>query len=797
MATPLTRIYPAESPAPDAGKLGYLRALERKLLWLSSWTIHNANHLRPSRDGLKVGGHQASSASLVSVLTALYFDVLKPEDRIAVKPHAAPVFHAIQYLLGRLDREYLINYRSLGGIQPYPSRTKDPDDVDFSGGSMGLAVAQTIFSSLTQDYVRLKGLAPEDLSEGRLVAMVGDAELDEGNVFEALLEGWKKDLRNTWWIVDYNRQSLDSVVSDRLFGRIDKLFEAMGWRVIELKYGKRLQQVFAGQGGDALMDWIDNCPNSLYSALTYKGGAAWRDHLKRDLGGTAGIRPLLDSHDDGALQELMTNLAGNDIETVLEAFHGVTDDRPTCFISYTIKGFGLPFAGHKDNHSGLMNLGQMDEFRASMGISQGAEWEPFAGLDYSEDELRGFLNDVPFAGRYPRRYQTPKIAMPDAFVIEARGAMSTQEGFGRILSDIARLGGDLADRIVTVSPDVTVSTNLGPWVNRQGVFHRIGSVDTFADEDVVSAQKWVMSPQGQHFELGIAEHNLFLALSALGLAGSMFGARLLPVGTLYDPFIRRGLDAMHYGCYQDSRFMLVATPSGITLAPEGGAHQSHETPLITLAQPGLTTFEPAYVDELAAIMRWGFDHMQADDGGSVCLRLSTRMLDQPDRDLGPDGIAEIIAGAYWLVPPAPGAELVIAFAGAVAPEAISAHAQILEDIPGAGLLAVTSPDRLHADWMAKRRARISGAAAAAAHIAHIEGFLSQIAPDAALVTVVDSHPASLSWLGSVAGHRIYPLGVDRFGQAGDIPDLYREYGIDSNAILDSAARACIRRNQPS
>ena len=791
MATPLTRIHPVESASADPSKLAVLCALERKLLWLSSWTIHNANHLRPSRDGLKVGGHQASSASLVSVLTALYFDVLKPEDRIAVKPHAGPVFHAIQYLLGRLDREYLINYRSLGGIQPYPSRTKDPDDVDFSGGSMGLGVAQTIFSSLTQDYVRLKGLAPAEHAEGRMVAMVGDAELDEGNVFEALLEGWKKDLRNTWWIVDYNRQSLDSVVSDRLFGRIDKLFEAMGWRVIELKYGKLLQRAFAAPGGDALMDWIDSCPNSLYSALTYKGGAAWRDHLKRDMGGASGIKALLDGHDDGELQQLMTNLAGNDLESVLEAFHAVTDDTPTCFISYTIKGFGLPFAGHKDNHSGLMNLQQMEEFKASMGIPDGAEWEPFVGLDHDEDALRGFLDDVSFAGRYPRRYQTPKITVPETLNIETRGPISTQEGFGRILNDIARRGDELADRIVTVSPDVTVSTNLGPWVNRQGVFHRIESADTFADEDVVSAQKWVMSPQGQHFELGIAEHNLFLALSALGLAGSMFGARLLPIGTLYDPFIRRGLDAMHYGCYQDSRFMLVATPSGITLAPEGGAHQSHETPLITLAQPGMTTFEPAYVDELAAIMRWGFGHMQEDDGGSVCLRLSTRMLEQPDREFDGGAIADVIAGAYWLRPPAPGTELVIAFAGAIAPEAVSAHTQILEDIPGAGLLAVTSLDRLHEDWMGARRARVSGHGAASAHI---EGLLARIAPDAALVTVIDAHPMSLSWMGSVAGHRIYPLGVDRFGQAGDIPDLYREYGIDADAILDAAACACIRKN---
>jgi pyruvate dehydrogenase E1 component len=311
-------------------------------------------------------------------------------------------------------------------------------------------------------------------------------------------------------------------------------------------------------------------------------------------------------------------------------------------------------------------------------------------------------------------------------------------------------------------------------VNRRGIFARTPRQDEFAAEHLVSAQRWALSPEGQHFELGIAENNLFLMLAALGLAGPTFGARLLPVGTVYDPFIRRGLDALHYACYQDARFMLVATPSGITLAPEGGAHQSLETPLITLVQPGLTAFEPAYVDELAIIMRWGFAHMQARDGGSVALRLSTRHIDQPRRTIDPTLEADILAGAYWLVPPEKGAELAIAFSGAVAPEAIAAHAAIREDVPGAGLLAVTSASILHRDWD------------------HAARLLTQ-APSAALVTVTDAHPATLSWLGSVAGHPILSLGVERFGQGGDIPDLYKAYGIDADAIVDAAARASLRR----
>ncbi len=792
---------PGAASAP--ARLACLKALERKLLWLSSWTIHNANHLRPSRDGLKVGGHQASSASLVTLMTALYFSVLRPQDRVAVKPHASPVFHAIQYLLGNQTRDKLEAFRAFGGAQSYPSRTKDGDDVDFSTGSVGLGVAMTAFASLVQDYVSLKGWLGADQPEGRMVALVGDAELDEGNVYEALLEGWKHDLRNVWWVIDYNRQSLDAVVSDRLFGRFDSLFDTMGWRVVTLKYGKKLQAAFKGPGGPALQRWIDDCPNSLYSALVFQGGAAWRRHLSADLGEEPGIEALLERHDDAALAELMTNLAGHDLETVLEAFEAIDDDRPTCFIAYTIKGFGLPFAGHKDNHAGLMNEAQMASFQARNGIAAGQEWEPFAGLDLPAETLQAFLDAVPFNARGTRRYQAQRVAVPDSLPLPEAPRMSTQEGFGRILAEIARAETPLAERIVTTSPDVTVSTNLGAWVNRRGIFDRHPREDVFKEERVVSAQRWMMSPEGRHIELGIAENNLFLLLGALGLSQSLFGVRLLPVGTLYDPFIQRGLDALNYACYQDARFMLVATPSGITLGPEGGAHQSISSPLIGLAQDGLAAFEPAFVDELAAIMAWGFDYMQRDGsgaasadwlrdvkGGSLYLRLSTRPLDQPRRELDAERTRQIIAGGYWLRPPAPGAELALVYSGVVAPEALAAHGELLDDMPGAGLLAVTSADRLNAGWHAAERARQSGIPEARSHV---ETLLAPLAPDAGLVTLVDGHPASLSWLGSVRGHRVQALGVEHFGQSGDLEDLYRHYRIDVAAILDACAAAALQR----
>ncbi|BBK42772.1 pyruvate dehydrogenase E1 component [Allostella vacuolata] len=771
-------------PEPASGdRIAILRELERKVLWLSSWMIHQANHERPSRDGLKVGGHQASSASCATLLTALYFSVLRPQDRIAVKPHASPIYHAIQYLLGRQERDKLINFRALGGAQSYPSRTKDSDDVDFSTGSVGLGVAMTTFASIAQDYLRLKEMVPTHAPAGRMVAIVGDAELDEGNVFEAMLEGWKHDVRNTWWVIDYNRQSLDSVVSDRLFMRIDGIFQSMGWRVVTLKYGKKLEAAFRRPDGAALRDWIDACPNSLYSALVFKGGEAWRPRLERDLGHLPGMRALLAELDDAALGELMTNLAGHDMETVLEAFEGVTDDLPTCFIAYTVKGFGLPFAGHKDNHAGLMNREQMAGFKKANRIADGQEWEPFAGLDLPAAVLQAFLARVPFAREGFRRHEDQAVPVPDALPVPALPRMSTQEGFGRILSELAAGDSQLAERIVTTSPDVTVSTNLGGWVNRRGIFDRRARDDTFRDEKVVSAQRWLMSPEGQHVELGIAEHNLFLTLAAFGLTHSLYGRRLLPIGTLYDPFIMRGLDALNYACYQDARFMLVATPSGLTLAPEGGAHQSVITPLIGLGQDGITAFEPAYVDELAIIMAWGFRHMQAEDGGSVYLRLSTRTLEQPPAAGDHDRRrAAVLSGGYWAAAPDAGAPVAIVYVGAVAPEAGQAHAAILEDVPGAGLLAVTSVDLLHAGW---RQAATAGGTSRIAEL------LAPLAADAVIVTVVDGHPATLGWLGSVAGHRVIPLGVDHFGQSGDIQDLYRLHGIDADAIVDAVARGLL------
>jgi pyruvate dehydrogenase E1 component len=753
-----------------------LKILEERLRWLSAWTIHHANLIRESDDGLKVGGHQASSASMTAIMAALYFHALGPNDRVAVKPHAGPVLHAIHYLLGSQSRDALENFRGFGGAQSYPSRTKDRIPVDFSTGSVGLGVAVTLFASLVQDYLTAHGWIDEK-DRGRFVALIGDAELDEGNIYEALIEGYKHDVRNLWWIVDYNRQSLDATSADRMFERFDEIFRSCGWRVVELRYGKRLKAALDKH--PKLQAWFETLPNADLSALHYQGGAAWRSRIQNDLGKAA--TAFLKEHDDAALAALFSDLGGHCMETLVEAFDAAQDDVPTLFIAWTIKGYGLPFAGHKDNHAGLMNPTQLAALRESMGVREGSEWEPLEGIgDNARTGVEALIDRSRIAReKRVRSFGTVKIP---AIPAPTGDEQSTQAAFGRILLDLSKAGGDLADRIVTTSPDVTVSTNLGAWVNQRGLFRRSEMADVFAQAKIASAQKWSGGNKGQHIELGIAESNLFLMLAAAGLSGDLFGTRLFPIGTLYDPFIARGLDSLNYACYQDARFLLVATPSGITLGPEGGAHQSINPPLIALGQPGLRHYEPAYTDELAAMMEHAFRLVDDPAGESTYLRLSTRSIRQVERE-SDDWREGALQGAYWLRAPGENAEAAIVAMGAVMPEALAAWEELSADVPGLGLLAVTSPDLLHRGWTAAQAARWQGERKPS----HVEQLLSALPPHAGLVTIADAAPASLSWLGGVLGQRVAPLGVEKFGQTGSLADLYAAYRLDGAAITEAVA----------
>lgn len=787
----LTAITPPAIAAADRPDLAVLEAVQRRILWLATAIIHHANHVRPNLEGSKIGGHQASSASMVSMLTALYFAHLRAEDRVLVKPHASPVFHAIQYLLGKLDRSYLTELRAFHGLQAYPSRTKDPDEVHFSGGSVGLGPVAPAFAALTDRYI---GLRFGQTVERRFIALVGDAELDEGNVWEALAEEALQGLGNVLWIVDLNRQSLDRVVPGIRALRFKRMFADNGWHVIEAKYGRRLQAAFASPGGEALRRRIDDMSNEEYQVMIRLAGQQARARLldiaspERET-----LAQVVASVPDDELPSLLADLGGHDLAVLLETYAAADRerDRPTVIFAYTIKGWGLPIAADSLNHGALLSPAQVEQLRQDLGIAAGAEWEAFAA-----DSVEGRLCATTAArlteGRSTEPFRLTQDQIPDQLGGQPPALISSQEAFGGLLPHLARLTG-VGERIVTTSPDVAVSTSLGNWINRVGVFSPEAQPDYAPDTPRLL--RWQPSPQGQHIELGISEMNLFMLLGQLGLAGSLLGQPLLPVGTVYDCFVLRGLDALVYSLYNGSRFVFAGTPSGITLSPEGGAHQSTVTPSLGIELPGLHFYEPCFAREVEWCLLDGLRGCLAgEDGYATYLRLTTRAIDQTllEPALARYGEAElrrqVLAGGYRLVEPP--AELVgplvhIAVAGALVPEAVAAAAELHQEGVAATVLNLTSADRLYASHRRYRRAHVIQATASGA-VGHLSELIRPGERRAPIVTVLDGASHSLAFLGGVFGAPVVPLGVDRFGQSGSRADLYREEVVDPASIVNAA-----------
>src|SRR5437870_2816834 len=756
------------APPPDPA---LLEQIQRRVLWLSTLMVHHANS-RPNPDGTKIGGHQASSASVVSLMTALYFAELREGDVVATKAHGSPAFYAIEYLRGRLSVEDLRSLRVFGGLQAYPSRRKNPAIVDLSTGSMGLGAASTLFGALASRYVEDHW---ETRSPERFVAVVGDAELDEGNVWEALLEEPLGALSNVLWMVDINRQSLDRVTPDSRPRQLARWFDGAGWHVIELRWGRRLEALLGKPGSERLRERLETMSNAEFQALLRKPAGAVRKTLAtlRDGQLSAEIDRALAHLSDEALQATVADVGGHDIVKILEAFAEARRyaGQPCVVLAQTIKGWGLPMAGDPMNHGALLTATQMETLRDSLGIESGAEWERFPDSSPEGKWIRA--RPAPF--RSPaRRVEAPEL--PETLEESYPETSSSQEAFGRALSRLARL--PVGAHVVTLSADVAVTTHLGAWITRTGVYSPTARPDFFAD--VPQAVPWRESPRGRHIELGIAEHNLFLALGAFGLATELTGVPLFPIGTLYDPFVTRGLDALYHALYAGGRFIVAATPSGVSLSPEGGAHQSVITPGIGVALPGIVYWDPAFALEVEWILLEALRSLADGQGEAVYLRLSTRPLDQ---SLAPRPSATyraaVLRGAYRLVDARgepgwdPDANAVSVFAaGVMVPEAVQAGRALRERGVLASVFVVTTPDRLYRDVREPRP--------------YLEELVSPEEEGVPIVSVLDGHSHALAFLGAALGVPQMALGVDDFGQSGTRADLYRHYGIDAPAIARAA-----------
>ncbi|NYF57383.1 transketolase-like TK C-terminal-containing protein [Micromonospora purpureochromogenes] len=776
--------------------LDVLDEIQRRVLWLATRIVDAANHDRDTGDGVKVGGHQASSASLVTAMTALWFAHLDAEDRVAVKPHASPVFHAIQYLLGNLDRSYLPKLRARGGLQSYPSRTKDPDEVDFSTGSVGLGAAAPLFAAVTRRYVDAHfGARPHS----RFVALIGDAELDEGNIWEAVADPATTGLGNVMWLVDFNRQSLDRVVPGIRINQWRGQFEAAGWHVVEVKYGRKLAEAYARPGGEALRDWIDLMPNEQYQSLFGLAGPALRKQFLD--GAPAEVGAFVADIGDDELGPLVTDLGGHDLEAMLDAYAqcDAVTDRPSVVFAYTVKGWGLPIAGNPRNHSALLSTEQVDALRAANGLTAETEWDrldPASPAGIRAGERREALSRAP-------RERSLGVTVPETTRVRANKPVSTQEVFGRVLVDLAR-DPAVAPYLVTTAPDVATSTNLAGFINKTGVFAPTEQRSWTEDRML----RWTESPAGQHIELGISEMNLFLLLGQLGLSWDLSGQPLLPIGTVYDPFVLRGLDAFLYGTYSGSRFVVAGTPSGITLAPEGGAHQSTITASVGLELPGVTFLEPAYAASLDWLLCDALGQIAGGstpaataapaEDGAYYFRLSTRPIDQAPFEAARARISDavlrrqVVAGAYRLVdahqayPQLADAPVVtLAGSGAVLPEVLAAAAELAEEGIAAHVVDVTSLDRLYRAWQRTLRQGVRTAT-----VPSVPGALRAAFGDRApVVTVHDAASHAMAWLGSALGVPAVPLGVDEFGQSGSVRELYELHDLLPGSIVNAALAA--------
>ncbi|MHA0285080.1 transketolase-like TK C-terminal-containing protein [Mycobacterium sp. C3-094] len=770
----------AHSPEPmarpiDPTSVSDLDAIASRVLWLSTAMIHHANRIRSNASGMKVGGHQASSASIVGIMTSLYFGRLRAGDRVSVKPHASPVLHSINYLLGFLDERYMTSLREYGGLQSYPSRTKDPDPVDYSTGSVGIGATAPIWATVARRYV---DTVFGGSGSGRQYSLVGDAELDEGAIWEAVLDPVVPELGEIVWIVDMNRQSLDRVVPHIASGRLEAMFAAAGWQVLTVKFGTVLDALFGRPGGDDLRTRIVTMPNAEYQRLLRCSAEELRSRLPGDGRESAGVAAVIADLDDATLLQAIGNLGGHDLTTLLDAYDRIDDTRPTVILAYTIKGYGLPTQGHPQNHSSLLTDDQFAELARTLGENPG---QPFHRFDPESSPGR-LCREVAERLRREDIRQVEPPQVPTDIGRNPPAVSTTQSALGRTLLDLTRDAPEVAQRVVTVSPDVSSSTNLAGWLNKVGVWTPSERPDWFAD-DSDTIMHWREGPTGQHMELGIAEVNLVGLLGELGATWSRWGQPLLPIGVLYDPFVERALEPWSFGIYAGGQSILVGTPSGVTLAAEGGAHQSITTPSIGLEQPGCTSYEPAFAAEVEWILLACLRRLGKPDGTSSYLRLSTRPVRQELAAIPTDPAArerrrrQVVAGAYILRAATTPAVCIVTM-GALATEALAAADRLADAGVEAEVICVTSADLLYRAIQA-RDGLIEGPS----------WILDQVLPAdraAPMVTVLDGHPHTLAFLATVNRVRCKSLGVSAFGQVGDLDSVYRHHGIDTDSIVRAA-----------
>jgi pyruvate dehydrogenase E1 component len=806
-------------PPPDAGRLALYESIRNHAAFCAVSMIDWANH-KPANRGQKpkIGGHQASSLSSADLLCAIYLHLKRPQDRVAVKPHAAPLLYSLGYLMGLVPEEQMGRLREMGGPQPYPTKTKDPVLVDYTTSSEALGVCATIYDAYGARYqsdnaARLGGRPVDSV----YYAHCGDGELTEGQIDESLYDAGRWGLDNLVWIVDLNRQSLDRVMDDS--GRLEEWaaakFLTNGWHVIRLRWGSRLEELFdKGPEGAELRRRMDSLSDAQYQSLILSEPPVARRLLAGQTGAerpevraleelfaaeaslgadeARGVEQALAAVPDDELLRTLSHTGGHDIGRLILAFEEAlaVEGRPVCIVAHTVKGHGSALAAHPENHGALMSEGQVQELRRVLGVGEGRFPRPASGsreaalLQQRASECFDLsLDHVPA----PVSVDLRRISSG------ARQRESTGEAFQSLNLHLMR--SPAGPYLAFGAPDVGQTTHLGPVIRQTGVYSPAPRADYFAFLRSRSAFAWRSEASGQFHSLGIAEGNAMLWAYAFGRRKRQAEGKvpLLTVVTVYDKFFERALNQLDYAVYSDARFVAVGVPSGTGLSRETGTHQSVFTPRIVMDLPGIVGYEPAFAEDVRAIYLWALSQLWDEAGEAVYLRLSTQPFEQPPPQ--PDAAEGAVKGAYW-VRRAEGADpqqnLVHIFAtGRKVPQALEA-AERLEALGiGASVLNVTSYERLWREWDAYRSDPSRWEDPSATYR------LAELVPDAELnvplLIVGDFAPSVCEWvpaaLGRLGDHRF--LGPRSNSQAGDLESVDRYHGMSVEDIV-SAAEAELR-----
>ncbi|MCC7382583.1 MAG: pyruvate dehydrogenase [Deltaproteobacteria bacterium] len=865
-----------------------IERIARRTFAYATKMIFDANHREDAMEGdPKVGGHPAACSSAVHILSAIHLGVRGPDDMMAIKPHASPVDHALNFQLGLLHeikgRRWLSTEEgktAMRGLRKFSQQGEpvfqsyhsewDPDgEYFFPSGSVGIPPVSALYTALAYRYAEDHGLeAPKD---AHFWCLIGDSEFREGSLAEAMPEAVEREIGNLTWIVDYNRQNLDGIriVNPRGFRgtdaeRIEKVSAANGWEVIQVRHGRKRLALFEKPGGEALQRVLEDGISDFHfqTLLFKKDGAVVRENLYRE---EKKLEKVLKGLSDAELFSVFADLGGHDVRVLLEALRASKKDvrRPTLIVAHTVKGWGLEMMAAPGNHSALPEESEMDAILASEGLKKSDPFELFSPeseegrfLGARGQELRRGIED----GRKKKDANDAHYAktmrdlggLPESIGIDLRflPLVHTQYVWGQLAAKLIRIGNDqenerrhndgkkkdrdgdekrwgpAAELVVTMAPDVGTSTNINPAMDEK-IYGPEAEPNWEAELGVRDRRRPGLAPTEEpttrHIRFEIAEANCMTAVGAIGKLRDRLGIPVLPMMTVYDFFIKRALDQLYYNLYWSAGFVVIGTPSGATLSPEGAQHSWKSD----IQMPNLITWEPFFAIEvdwiLSETVRRHF--LRQDEGRSgVIIRAVTRATKQGElikrlkehRRFAGQSEAQILestrrdalAGGYYLVDwrgfegYEPGENVVqILTMGSVTTEALAACDRLREQGIFANVIVVTSADLLagnlaHEDGY--RHLRETLGVTADLHLTRSGAKGTELLDRADLVlaagrrvpivAVVDGEPGLLDNLGSIVGVRAETLALRKASKSGRPVDVFRYLHIDADSVFEAAGR---------